>query len=86
MKYTVRIKYQAESEIDVYASNIDEAEEEAANLLELNLDGNIISLDVMEVTENDDDPIDADDDDAYDLDDDNDYWLNPDDDDEDEDL
>lgn len=84
MKYTVRIKYQAESEIDVYASNIDEAEEEAANLLEINLDGNIISLDVMEVTEADDplnnDPYDDDIyDDAYDL-------YEDDDDDSDEDL
>ena len=67
MKYTVRLKYQAEVEIDVLASNADEAEEEAAAQLESRAEGDIIAYDILDTIINDDpDDYDDDDDDAYD--------------------
>ena len=84
MKYTVRLKYQAEVEIDVLASNADEAEEEAAAQLESRAEGDIIAYDILDTIINDDpdDDYDDDDDDAYDdfYDD---PWTEDDDDDDD---
>lgn len=86
MKFSVRIKYQAEVELEVAASNVDEAEEEAAAILEYQTDANVIAYDIVETSpifEPYEDEIEDDEDNDIDYDDFED-WLDEDDDDEDE--